>query len=127
MRTIRRNATEVKAHIEQLWDARNTYVADQIRRYPIDAVLAAVAAAHGYDVSALRSKSRVHPLSMARHHAVWELRRRRLDMSFLNIAAHLDRIHHATALHSWHVFCGLVLQGAYAGERAAVAKELGDE
>ena len=127
MRTIRRNSVDVKAHIEHLWEDRCAYVAAQIRRYPIAAVLAAVANAHGYGVTALRSKARTRHLAMARHHAVWELRRRRLDMSFQQIAAELDRINHATALHSWQIFCEMVRRGEYAAARAAVATELGDE
>lgn len=127
MRTIVRNSLDVKSEVERLWNDRSAYVADQIRKYPTAAVLAAVAAAHGLGITALRSKVRTAPVSMARHHAVWELRRRRLDLSFLNIAAELDRTNHATALHSWVKFCEMVRQGRYAAERAAVAKELGDE
>ena len=47
MRTIRRNSFDVKAHIEHLWEDRCAFVAAQIRRYPIAAVLAAVANATG--------------------------------------------------------------------------------
>ena len=127
MRTIRRNSVDVKTHIERLWEDRDAHVAAQIRRYPTAAVLAAVAHAHGYGVTALRSKARTRHLAMARHHAVWELRRRRLDMSFQQIAAELDRINHATAMHSWQVFRELARRGEYAAARAAVAADLDGE
>lgn len=127
MRTIKRNSKDVKSHIEQLWEGRNAYVAEQIRRYPTAAVLAAVANAHGYGVTALRSRGRTRHLAMARHHAVWELRRRRIDLSFQQIAAELDRINHATAVHSWQVFCEMVRRNEYAAARAAVATELGGD
>ena len=124
MRTVKRNSSDVKAEIEHLWEDRNIYVADQIRRYPTKAILEAVAAAHGLGLTALRSPVRTKPVSMARHHAVWELRRRRLDLSFRQIAAELDRINHATAVHSWQTFCNVVRPGDCAAERAAVAAEL---
>ena len=127
MRTIKRNSPDVKEQIEHLWEDRNAWVAEQIRRYPTAAILAAVANAHGYGVTALRSKTRTRHLAIARHHAVWELRRRRLDLSFRQIAAELDRINYATALHSWQVFCELVRRGEYVAARTAVAAELGGD
>lgn len=57
----------------------------------------------------------------------WELRRRRLDLSYDQIAAALNRVNHATALHSFTTFCEYVKRGRFAAERAAVAKLLGDE
>jgi chromosomal replication initiation ATPase DnaA len=126
VRTIVRNSVDVKDEIDRLWAERQRHVDDMRARFPTAAVLAAVAHAHGYGVTALRSKARTRHLAMARHHAVWELRRRRLDLSFLNIAAELDRTNHATAMHSWRVFCEMVRRGEYAAARAAVAAELGD-
>lgn len=124
MRTIVRNSTDVKDEIDRLWAERALHVDMQRERYPAARVLAAVAAAHNLAVGDLRSRSRVPALSRARHHAVWELRRRRLDLGFQQIAAELNRTDHTTALNSWRVFCRLVAAGACAAERAAVAQAL---
>jgi len=64
---------------------------------------------------------------MASHHDVWELSRRRLDLALQQTAPDLDRTTHATALHSWQVFCERVRRGDFAAERAAVEKELSGE
>lgn len=127
MRTVVLNSRDIKHEIERLWRERNKYVEEQAGRHPAPAILAAVARAHGLTVADLRSRSRVPALCLARHHAVWELRRRRLDLSFQQIATQLDRTNHATALHSCQVFCARHRRGEFAAECAAVEKELGGE
>ena len=127
MRTIVRNSGDVKTAVEKLWEERSALVADNIRRYPTIAILQAVATAHGVTIEDLRGRSRLPALCMARHHAVWEMRRRRLDLAFQQIAAELDRTNHATALHAFGVFREHVKRGGFAAERAAVEKELGGE
>jgi chromosomal replication initiation ATPase DnaA len=127
MRTLKRNSADVKNTVAKLWAERSEHVSANITRYPVEAVLAAVAQAHGLSVDLLRTYCRTNIVSHARHHAVWELRRRRLDLSYDQIAADLNRVNHATALHSFTVFCEYVKRGRFAAERAAVAKLLGDE
>lgn len=126
MRTIVRNSGDVKTAVEKLWEERSALVADNIRRYPTIAILQAVATAHGVTIEDLRSRDRTRALSLARHHVVWEMRRRRIDLAFQQIAAELDRTNHATALHSWQVFCERVRRGDFAAERATVSKILKD-
>jgi chromosomal replication initiation ATPase DnaA len=72
----------------------------------------------------LRSRSRMRRISLARHHAAWELSRRRLDMTYQQIAAELDRVNHATALHAVQTFNEYKIRGQFATEIAAVAKAL---
>lgn len=127
MRTIVRNSGDVKTAVEKLWEERSALVADNIRRYPTIAILQAVAAAHGVTIEDLRSRDRTRALSLARHHVVWEMRRRRIDLGFQQIAAELDRIDHATAMHSWDVFKRKVKEGYCVRERIMVAKLLGGE
>lgn len=127
MRTVKRNSTDVKAEIEHLWEDRNAYVRAQAKRWPTLAILTAVAEAHELTVDDLRSPSRARPVAMARHHACWELRRRRLDLALRQIAAELNRINHATALHSWRTFCRSVARGDCITERAAVTAKLGGD
>ncbi len=127
MRTIVRNSGDVKTAVEKLWEERSALVADNIRRYPTIAILQAVATAHGVTLEDLRSRDRTRALSLARHHVVWEMRRRRIDLGFQQIAAELDRIDHATAMHSWDVFKRKVKEGYCVRERIMVAKLLGGE
>ena len=122
--TLRRNSPEVKAMIERLWFEREELIAQQRTKYPTAAILAAVAQAHGLDVATLRSRVRTRPVSLARHHAVWEMRCRRFDLGFQQIAAEMNRIHHTTALHSYQHFAKAVAQGRYSAERAKVAEIL---
>lgn len=126
MRTVIRNSTDVKDKIEQLWMDRENYVAQMRERFPTAAILEAVAAAHGVTVADLRRRDRTVSLCQARHHAAWEMRRRRLDLGYQQIAAELDRNDHTTAIHSYQTFCALANAGAYQAERAAVAQALGD-
>jgi chromosomal replication initiation ATPase DnaA len=127
MRTIVRNSGDVKSAVEKLWEERSALVAENIRRYPTIAILGAIAAAHQTTIEDLRSRERTMPLCMARHHAVWEMRRRRIDLGFQQIAAELDRSDHATAMHSWNVFKRKVREGQFVRERTIVAKLLGDD
>lgn len=127
MRAIRRNSTDVKRKVERLWNAQLEHVAEQARRWPADDILAAVAEAHDTTPAALRSRVRDRAAAHARHHAAWELRRRRLDMTYQQIAAVLDRTNHATAMNSVTVFGEYVKRGYYAAERQAVAQALGGD
>lgn len=110
--------------MRRLWAAHQAWLAEQAARYPAERVLAAVAAAHGLALADLRSATRARPVAHARHHAVWELRRRRQDLGLLQLAALLNRLDHTTARNGYERFCALVRQGHYAAERAAVATAL---
>lgn len=127
---IKRLAAEMRRKyredVEKLWKERNLRVDAARRLYPALRILEAVAKAHGYTVDDLRRWDRRARLCHARHHAIWELRRRRLDLGLQQIAAELNRTDHTTALHSYQTFCKLVADGRYAVEREAVQKELGD-
>jgi chromosomal replication initiation ATPase DnaA len=81
-------------------------------------------------VEQLQSVQRKRQYCRARHHAAWELRRRRQDLGLSQIAAHLNRTDHTTAHHSYTTFCAMVAQGRYAAERArveAILAEAGHE
>ena len=114
------NRTQFEAEVKRLWEAHQAHIAEQRRRYPAKRILAAVAAAHDLTVDQLQSVQRKRQYCRARHHAAWELRRRRLDLGLSQIAAHLNRTDHTTAHHSYTTFCAMVAQGRYAAERARV-------
>lgn len=104
-----------------LWEPQ---VAADARRYPVKRILLAVAAAHGLTIDRLRAYLRDRRHSYARHHAVWEIRRRRLDLSLTQVARAVNRSDHTTALNSYRVFAVAVSRGHYVTERAAVAAAL---
>ena len=114
------NRAEFDAEVKRLWEAHQAHIAEQRRRFPAKRILAAVAAAHDLTVDQLQSVQRKRQYCRARHHAAWELRRRRLDLGLSQIAAHLNRTDHTTAHHSYTTFCAMVAQGRYAAERARV-------
>ena len=109
--------TQIEAEVKRLWDAR---IAEHRHRYPAKRILAAVAAAHDLTVEQLQSVQRKQRYCRARHHAAWELRRRRLDLGLSQIAAHLNRTDHTTAHHSYTTFAAMVAQGQYMAERDRV-------
>jgi chromosomal replication initiation ATPase DnaA len=111
---------DFEAEVKRLWEAHQAHVAEQRRRFPAKRILAAVAAAHELTVDQLQSVQRKRQYCRARHHAAWELRRRRLDLGLSQIAAHLNRTDHTTAHHSYTTFCAMVAQGRYAAERDRV-------
>ena len=111
---------------EELWETHRLWVAMQAEKFPARRIIQAVADAHGVTVNDIMSKCRISALAYARHHAVWELRRRRLDLSYPKIAAALDRADHSTVIHSYNTFNAAVLKGWFKPHRAAVAKTLGD-
>lgn len=111
---------DFEAEVKRLWEAHQAHVAEQRRRFPAKRILAAVAAAHDLTVDQLQSVQRKRQYCRARHHAAWELRRRRLDLGLSQIAAHLNRTDHTTAHHSYTTFCAMVAQGRYAAERDRV-------
>jgi chromosomal replication initiation ATPase DnaA len=112
---------------DKVWAEHQLWVALQAERFPPERIVQAVADAHGVTVDDLLSRCRISALAYARHHAVWELRRRRLDLSYPLIARALRRVDHTTAIHSYRTFNAAVLKGWYKAHRAAVAKALGDE
>ena len=111
---------DFEAEVKRLWEAHQAHDAEQRRRFPAKRILAAVAAAHELTVDQLQSVQRKRQYCRARHHAAWELRRRRLDLGLSQIAAHLNRTDHTTAHHSYTTFCAMVAQGHYKAERDRV-------
>jgi chromosomal replication initiation ATPase DnaA len=115
---------EIVAEVERLWVAYRENTAAMRLKYPAPRVLEAVAAAHGITLEELHSVQRRRAYCIARHHAAWELRRRRHDLGLLQVAHHLGRTDHTTALHSYQTFAKLVSQGKYKAEREAVEAAL---
>jgi chromosomal replication initiation ATPase DnaA len=89
-----------------------------------EAIVQAVAAAHGLTVDDLRGPARTRYISTARHHAAWELRLRRPDLPLDKIAAWLNRRDHATMIHSVRTFRAHLAGGQYDEERALVERAL---
>jgi chromosomal replication initiation ATPase DnaA len=118
------NRAQFEAEVKRLWEAHEAHIAEQRRRFPAKRILAAVAAAHDLTVDQLQSVQRKQRYCRARHHAAWELRRRRLDLGLSQIAAHLNRTDHTTAHHSYTTFCRLVAAGQYKTERDRVETTL---
>lgn len=87
-------------------------------------IVAAVAAAHNITVEALTGWSQEHKIVWPRHHAAYELRRRRPDMPLVKIAAWLNRADHTTVVNSLKQFRLAVEAGRYATERALVERAL---
>ena len=114
------NRAQFQAEVKRLWEAHQAHIAEQRRRFPAKRILAAVAEAHELTVDELHSVRRPRRYCHARHHAAWELRRRRLDLGLSQIAAHLNRTDHTTAHHSYTAFCRLVADGQYKAERDRV-------
>lgn len=124
------NRADFEAEVKRLWEAHQAHIAEQRRRFPAKRILAAVAVAHDLTVDQLQSVQRKRQYCRARHHAAWELRRRRLDLGLSQIAAHLNRTDHTTAHHSYTAFCRLVADGQYKAERdrvEAILMENSDE
>ena len=93
-------------------------------RSPVQAIVDAVAEAHNMPVRAMLAKGRTALLSQARHHAAWEIRRRRPDVPLVKIAAWLNRTDHTTIIHSLGAFQRAVNAGRYEAERAHVERAL---
>ena len=91
---------------------------------PVEAILHAVAYAHGLDVATLRLPDRTRAIAWARHHAVWELRNRRPDLGLNKLAAWLNRVHHTTVMNSLRKFGAAVAAGHYEKERTLVERAL---
>lgn len=116
--------TKVDAEIARLWAAYRDDTAEQRARYPALRVLEAVATAHNITLDELRSLQRHRRYCHARHHAAWELRRRRRDLPLLRVADYIGRTDHTTALHSYHTFAHMVSRGLYQEQRDAVEAAL---
>jgi len=112
--------SKFKEDVARLWEAHKAHMAEQRRRYPAKRIIAAVAEAHELTVDELHSIRRPRRYCHARHHAAWELRRRRQDLGLSQIAAHLNRTDHTTAHHSYTTFARMAAQGLYTAERARV-------
>ena len=121
---IRAKRAALEAEINAMWERHKHKIRADAKAFPERRILAAVAVAHKLSVAELRGVNRTKRYSYARHHAVWELRRRRLDLNLAQIAAQLDRTDHTTALNSYRMFAKAVSQGLYAEERAKVAEML---
>lgn len=93
-------------------------------RGPVQAIVEAVAYAHGLTVAEMLVPSRERALRFARHHAMWEIRRRRPDVPLVKIAAWLNRLDHTTVINSLKRFEAAVASGAYAKERTLVERAL---
>jgi len=89
-----------------------------------EAVLEAVAAAHGLTVDDLRAPKRSRRINAARHHAAWELRQRRPDLPLVKIGAQMNRRDHVTIINSLRRFQMFIMTGQYAAERALVERAL---
>lgn len=118
---------QIQAEIDRLWADHKNWTALQVKCFPTDRVLAAVATAHGLTVDDIRSTRRTRRYCMARHHAVWELRRRRQDLGYQQIAAEMDRLDHTTAVHSYNKFCDLTRAGQFVAERLKVNEILEED
>lgn len=102
-------------------------VADDLfeqHRGPVQAIVDAVAYAHGLTVKEMIAPSRERVLLFARHHATWEVRRRRPDVPLVKIAAWLNRLDHTTVINSLNRFEEAIAAGAYEKERALVERAL---
>jgi chromosomal replication initiation ATPase DnaA len=119
--------SKFKEDVARLWEAHKAHMAEQRRRYPAKRIVAAVAEAHELTVDELHSIRRPRRYCHARHHAAWELRRRRQDLGLSQIAAHINRTDHTTAHHSYTTFARMVAQGRYAAERARVEAILAED
>ena len=119
--------SQIEAEVKRLWEAHEARIAEHRHRYPAKRILAAVAAAHDLTVEQLQSVQRKRQYCRARHHAAWELRRRRLDLGLSQIATHLNRTDHTTAHHSYTTFCRLVAEGQYQPERDRVEALLAED
>lgn len=117
---IRAKRAALEREIDAMWERHQADIARCAEEYPAERILAAVAAVHELNVKALRGVNRSRRYSYARHHAVWELRRRRLDMTLTDVAALLHRTDHTTALNSYQQFAKAVSRGQYKAERDAV-------
>ncbi len=89
-----------------------------------EAIVQAVASAHGLTIDDLRGPARTRFISTARHHAAWELRLRRPDLPLSKIGPWLGRRDHATVINSLKKFRAHLAAGHYDKERALVERAL---
>ena len=106
-------------------DMRGDATSDVQRDRPeVEAIMRAVAAAHGQPFAVLRAHDRTHAVAWCRHHAIWEIRQRRPDLGLCNIGAWMERFDHTTVLNSLRKFNAALKEGRYIGERALVERAL---
>ena len=121
--TVWRAARMAMEHLRRLADAPDNEPVTLPTTHP-EAVVRAVAAAHGLTMADLRGPDRTHRVAAARHHAAWELRLRRPDLPLTKIGAWLDRRDHVTVINSLKKFRIHLTAGRYANERALVERAL---
>ena len=97
---------------------------ERANRKQVEEIMAAVTAAHNQPFECLRAPDRTHPVAWCRHHAIWEVRQRRSDLSLTKIAAWFDREDHTTILNSIRKFNNAIKDGQYVGERTLVERAL---
>jgi chromosomal replication initiation ATPase DnaA len=97
---------------------------ERAKRQPVEVIMAAVTAAHNQPFECLRASDRTHKVAWCRHHAIWEVRQRRSDLSLTKIAAWFDREDHTTILNSIRKFNLAIKEGRYVGERTLVERAL---
>lgn len=107
--TIRRRKEErlAKAEAARIERANRDY--EQAQRVNVHKaepdhrlITAAVAKVHGLTIQDLLSTSRVYKVKMARHHAMWEIRQRKLAFSLTRIGKLFGR-DHSTVINSLDV------------------------
>ena len=121
--TVWRAARMAMEHLRRVAEAPDDEPVTLPTTHP-ERIVWAVATAHGLTADVLRGPSRTRDVSMARHHAVWELRLRRPDLPLDKIAAWLNRRDHATMIHSVRTFHAHLAGGQYDKERALVERAL---
>ena len=121
--TVWRAARMAMEHLRRVADAPDDEPVTLPTTHP-EAIVRAAAAAHGLTADILRGPSRTRHVSMARHHAVWELHLRRPELPLAKIAAWLNRRDHATIIHSLKTFRKLLAGGQCKEERALVERAL---
>ena len=94
------------------------------KQVQVEQIMKAVAAAHNLPFRVLRERDRTHKIAWCRHHAVWEIRQRRPDLSLSKISLWFDRDNHTTTMNSIRKFNRAIKDGRFAGERALVERAL---
>ena len=97
---------------------------ERANRKQVEEIMGAVTAAHNQPFECLRAQDRTHRVAWCRHHAIWEVRQRRSDLSLTKIAAWFDREDHTTILNSIRKFNNAIKEGQYVGERTLVERAL---
>lgn len=97
---------------------------ERANRKQVEEIMGAVTAAHNQPFECLRAPDRTHRVAWCRHHAIWEVKQRRPDLSLTKVAAWFDREDHTTILNSIRKFNNAIKEGRYVGERTLVERAL---